>query len=184
MDKRATTSASYQQTPKSWEFRISSSKSAYDAGTYDVLHSVNNNEWIRHDFGNFTADDRKDLSRGAYINTTNKYRYYAIYISANHGSTIITITEFSVYGKSTGVSPKYKLLNWGDLRLGDMEISEYKGKAYENLNQTDNYIEMVYTPHRPIQMFKYALYPNNLDATNTSNQNGFSVFKELEVLWF
>lgn len=169
------------QNPKSWEFRASASKSSYDSGTYDVLHSYTDVQFARHGYTNFTPEDRIGLSKGSKINTNGtKYRYYVIHVIENNGRTspgLTTFSEFAVYGKTLGFDSKYKHVNLPDLRLGDLRISEYKGKQFEDMNETNNFIELVYTNYRSIQIKEYDIFPNNINATSDFN-NGFRFMKK------
>jgi hypothetical protein len=161
------------QNPKSWEIRASVDKATYDAGTYDVLHTVSNAVFPQKTgftpTPTYRALDRKDLSIGSYIDTNKSYRYYVIYITANNGHSLLTsLHQICYFGKASGESEEFTLLNSGDLRLGDIEYNAYEGTLFKPITDPDNHIELMYTNHRPTQLNKYYMYPNNVNDTNNS----------------
>lgn len=148
------------QNPKNWELRGAVDKSTYDSGTYDVLHEATDSIWIQHFISSYTGLERKDLANGYYINTDKSYKYYVIYVNQNGGSTITTFTEVCIFGKSQGQTEEFKLLNAGDLRVGDIEYNSWDGNFFKPMDENENYIELMYSNHRPTQLNKYKLYPN------------------------
>jgi len=99
--------------------------------------------------------------------TNNKYRYIRFNFNTLTDSNLTTPDIF------------FKIKNFGDYRLGDLEIYEWKGKEYEQMNETDNFIEMVFTIHKQIRLSELNIFPNNINANN--DPNNFLFLKDFKV---
>jgi hypothetical protein len=102
-----------------------------------------------------------------YDDLINKYRY--IRFNLKTLTTSATLTQ------------QQKMLYFGDYRIGDIEIYEWRGKQFQTMNDTNNYLELIYTNHIPLTLSQYKFFPNDLNCTIQSNQDNFNFIKNWKL---